>query len=218
MVDEFRDFARLPSSGMVPLDLNALIEELATLYEANPLYDLQLHLAPNAPLIVGDTQQLRQIIHNLLKNAFEAYEALPQEQRPAVRWVEVKTEVIKPTEIKATESKFADSRSGVSKSGEGKSSVGPEVESRGLKLWVRDRGPGFAPASLARIFEPYITTKPKGSGLGLAIVKKIADEHDARLEVANWTSSAPEIPNSGAQVSMLFTKIAKSVDNTVFPS
>ncbi len=198
MVDEFRDFARLPSSGMVALDLNHLIEELATLYEANPLYDLQLHLAPNAPLIVGDSQQLRQIIHNLLKNAFEAYEALPREQRPAVRWVEVKTEVIKPSE--------------------GKTASGPEVALRGLKLWVRDRGPGFAPASLARIFEPYITTKPKGSGLGLAIVKKIADEHDARLEVANWNSSQPEIPTSGAQVSMLFTKIAKSVDNTVFPS
>jgi nitrogen fixation/metabolism regulation signal transduction histidine kinase len=197
MVDEFRDFARLPSSGMVTLDLNHLIEELAILYEANPLYDLQLHLARNAPLIVGDPQQLRQIIHNLLKNAFEAYEALPLEQRPAVRWVEVKTEVIKPTE--------------------GMTASGSEAALRGLKLWVRDRGPGFAPASLARIFEPYITTKPKGSGLGLAIVKKIADEHDARLEVANWASSQPEIPTSGAQVSMLFTKIAKNVDNTVFP-
>jgi nitrogen fixation/metabolism regulation signal transduction histidine kinase len=171
-----------------------LVGEVATLYEANPRYDLQLHLDPNAPFIIGDTQQLRQIIHNLLKNAFEAYEALAPALRPDVRWVEVRTEVVRLSEAKA------------------------DAPLRGVKLWVRDRGPGFAPASLARIFEPYITTKPKGSGLGLAIVKKIADEHDARLEVANWSSKQPEIPTSGAQVSMLFTKIAKSVDNTVFPS
>jgi hypothetical protein len=30
---------------------------------------------------------------------------------------------------------------------------------------------------MGRIFEPYVTTKPKGTGLGLAIVKKIVDEH-----------------------------------------
>jgi nitrogen fixation/metabolism regulation signal transduction histidine kinase len=198
MVDEFRDFARMPSSGMKPLDLNGLIEEVATLYEANPLYDLQLYLDPAVPPIIGDTQQLRQIIHNLLKNAFEAYEALPPESRPSVRWVEVKTEVIKPEASRSVSN--------------------AQSPLRGVKLWVRDRGPGFAPSSLSRVFEPYITTKPKGSGLGLAIVKKIADEHDARLEVANWSSSQPEIPTSGAQVSMLFTKIAKSVDNTVFPS
>jgi nitrogen fixation/metabolism regulation signal transduction histidine kinase len=204
MVDEFRDFARLPSSAMAALDLNHLVAEVATLYEANPLYDLQLHLAGNAPLIVGDSQQLRQIIHNLLKNAFEAYDALPAELRPAVRWVEIKTEVIKPAENKSQTTPA--------------NGLATDAQLRGLKLWVRDRGPGFAPASLARIFEPYITTKPKGSGLGLAIVKKIADEHHALLEVANWSSSQPEIPTSGAQVSMLFTKMAKSVDNTVFPS
>ncbi len=199
MVDEFRDFARLPSSAMTALDLNRLVQEVATLYEGNPLYDLQLHLDPDAPLIVGDSQQLRQIIHNLLKNAFEAYEAFAPELRPQVPWVEVKTEAIKLAASRAMASQ-ADGQA-----------------LRGVKLWVRDRGPGFASASLARVFEPYITTKPKGSGLGLAIVKKIADEHDARLEVANWSSSQPEIPTSGAQVSMLFTKIAKIVDNTVFP-
>jgi nitrogen fixation/metabolism regulation signal transduction histidine kinase len=197
MVDEFRDFARLPSSAMAELDLNALVSELATLYDASPRNDLKLHLDSNAPRIIGDSKQLRQIIHNLLKNAFEAYEALPSEQRPEVRWVEVRTETIKLPEAIETDG------------------TAPLLA---VKLWVRDRGPGFASASLARIFEPYITTKPKGSGLGLAIVKKIADEHDARLEVANWSSKQPEIPISGAQVSMLFTKIAKSVDNTVFPS
>ena len=48
-----------------------------------------------------------------------------------------------------------------------------------------DNGPGFPDKVLKRAFEPYVTTKSKGTGLGLAVVKKIADEHGARVRVAN---------------------------------
>jgi nitrogen fixation/metabolism regulation signal transduction histidine kinase len=49
---------------------------------------------------------------------------------------------------------------------------------------------------LARIFEPYVTTKPRGTGLGLAIVKKIIDEHHGVVAIENR-------PASGASVSVL---------------
>jgi PAS domain S-box-containing protein len=52
-------------------------------------------------------------------------------------------------------------------------------------LTVTDNGTGIAEGMLARIFEPYVTTKPKGTGLGLAIVKKIIDEHHGRVTVEN---------------------------------
>jgi nitrogen fixation/metabolism regulation signal transduction histidine kinase len=52
-------------------------------------------------------------------------------------------------------------------------------------LTVRDNGTGIAEAVMGRIFEPYVTTKPKGTGLGLAIVKKIVDEHNGRILVEN---------------------------------
>jgi PAS domain S-box-containing protein len=52
-------------------------------------------------------------------------------------------------------------------------------------LSVADNGTGIADGMLARIFEPYVTTKPKGTGLGLAIVKKIVDEHRGRVTVEN---------------------------------
>jgi nitrogen fixation/metabolism regulation signal transduction histidine kinase len=55
----------------------------------------------------------------------------------------------------------------------------------GVLLTVRDNGTGIAEAVMGRIFEPYVTTKPKGTGLGLAIVKKIVDEHHGRILVEN---------------------------------
>jgi nitrogen fixation/metabolism regulation signal transduction histidine kinase len=81
-----------------------------------------------------------------------------------------------------------------------------------VRLIVRDNGGGFHPAMLARAFEPYVTNKPRGTGLGLAIVRKIAEEHGARIEVNNLgdAGAAPE----GAQVSLLFTKVLKSEENS----
>jgi signal transduction histidine kinase len=49
-------------------------------------------------------------------------------------------------------------------------------------LEVVDDGPGIAPELRARLFEPYVTSKPNGSGLGLAIAQRIAQEHGGRLE------------------------------------
>ncbi|MES2353904.1 MAG: ATP-binding protein [Pseudomonadota bacterium] len=63
--------------------------------------------------------------------------------------------------------------------------VRTEIAERGVGLTVRDNGSGFLETSLARIFEPYVTSKQKGTGLGLAIVKKIIDEHHGRIQVAN---------------------------------
>ncbi len=48
---------------------------------------------------------------------------------------------------------------------------------------VRDEGPGIKPADMARIFQPYFTTKSKGSGLGLATSQTIARRHFGALRV-----------------------------------
>jgi nitrogen fixation/metabolism regulation signal transduction histidine kinase len=66
----------------------------------------------------------------------------------------------------------------------------------GVLLTVRDNGTGIAEGVMGRIFEPYVTTKPKGTGLGLAIVKKIVEEHHGRILVEN-------IKPHGANVSIV---------------
>jgi len=60
-------------------------------------------------------------------------------------------------------------------------------------LTVCDNGPGFQRELLGKVFDPYVTTKPKGTGLGLAIVKKIIEEHGGRIDADNR-------PEGGARV------------------
>ncbi len=52
-----------------------------------------------------------------------------------------------------------------------------------LCLEVSDHGCGISPENLAKIFEPFHTTKSYGTGLGLPIVKRIIDSHGGRLSI-----------------------------------
>jgi nitrogen fixation/metabolism regulation signal transduction histidine kinase len=63
----------------------------------------------------------------------------------------------------------------------------------GVCLCVCDNGPGFAVEVLERIFEPYVTTKPRGTGLGLAIVRRIIDDHGGDIRVANRPEGGAEV-------------------------
>lgn len=168
LVNEFRDYARLPAAALTEVDLNALVAEVLALY-ADEADAGRLHARCEAalPPILGDASQLRQVVHNLVQNALDAVHGHDGGR------VEVQTE----------------------------RSVDETGALRGARLKVRDNGTGFAEHVLGRAFEPYVTTKAKGTGLGLAVVKKIADEHGARVRLAN-------LPGGGAQVSISFSRLA----------
>ena len=158
MVDDFRDYAKTPQAVLLPLDLNALIEEVLNLYLAGDERDIiHAHLAPTLPLVMGDATQLRQVIHNLLQNAQDAVGEKTSGKQPVI---DVVTEEIHYQ----------------SADGEVRNAV---------RLSIADNGPGFAPQILARAFEPYVTSKPRGTGLGLPMVKKIIDEHGGRIDIQN---------------------------------
>lgn len=72
-------------------------------------------------------------------------------------------------------------------------SIHTRLDGRRVELLVRDSGPGFPAAILARAMEPYVTTKPRGSGLGLAIVRKIIEEHRADILIGNRPEGGAEV-------------------------
>ena len=73
LVNEFRDYARLPAAQLQPVDLNALIGEVLALYgDAQDKGLLVAQVDSGAPLVQGDPTQLRQVIHNLVQNALDA--------------------------------------------------------------------------------------------------------------------------------------------------
>ena len=176
LVNEFRDYARLPAAQLHPLDLNALVSEVLALYgHALDAGQLGARLAAALPAIQGDATQLRQVIHNLVQNGLDAV------ADRADGHVEVQTSA----------------------------ALGEDGLPRAVRLTVLDNGPGFAENVLKRAFEPYVTTKAKGTGLGLAVVKKVADEHGARLRVANvHRADDPDQPVAGARVSLSFSNFA----------
>jgi len=71
------------------LQLNTLVQDLLQLYgNENAAVPVRADLDPQCPAILGDAQQLRQVIHNLLQNAQDATEGREQpEVRIATQWV-----------------------------------------------------------------------------------------------------------------------------------
>ena len=195
LVNEFRDYARLPSAELVALDLNAVIADVLQLYAAeNAVVPVKSDLAVDCPHIMGDAQQLRQVIHNLLQNAQDA--CASREKTDKDIFAEVGSDdpgaAANPAVITAAEVSI---------------STRYNPDNHRVRMVVRDSGSGFPESILQRAFEPYVTTKVKGTGLGLAVVKKIADEHGARVDLSNRYASDSVKTPLGAQVSLSFAVV-----------
>jgi len=61
-----------------------------------------------------------------------------------------------------------------------------------IRVCIRDNGYGIADPQIARIYDPFFTTKPEGTGLGLSIVHKILDQHNASIDVTSREGEGTE--------------------------
>jgi nitrogen fixation/metabolism regulation signal transduction histidine kinase len=148
MVDAFASYARMPSAQIAPLDLNALIQDVLSLYDGA---GIALDLASDLVMVAGDSTLLRQVIHNLLQNAQDALNG----------------------------------RDALNGQADGRVVIQTMMEGDRVVMIITDNGPGFPDHLMARLFEPYATTKPKGTGLGLPVVKKIVEELQGSIAVEN---------------------------------
>ena len=157
------------------LDLNTVVEEMGLLMRATlPTgVSFQYRLTPNLPLIVADGTQMRQVLLNLLTNAAEATAATGGT-------VTITTGQHDLTLIELAVATFSAAQPG-----------------RCTYLEVRDTGCGMDAATIARIFDPFFSTKFTGRGLGLAAVQGIVRAHRGALFVQS-------IPGDGAMFRVYF--------------
>ncbi|MBS1151943.1 MAG: domain S-box protein, partial [Myxococcaceae bacterium] len=148
--------------AVAPIDLShATAEMVALLGVSIPKgVRLELSLAEGLPAIHGDRSQLQQVVMNLVTNAAEAIGGEPGtiELRTAV-------ESIDEERIRRDFS-------------------GQELQPGScVTLRVRDSGQGMSPEVLARIFDPFFSTKRSGRGLGLAALRGILKTHHAGIHL-----------------------------------
>jgi len=158
IVVEMLEFVRPIRLQMEPTDLADVLRQSLTLAETKARRGdiaVTLDLAPDLPMIEGDSHQLCQVFTNLLTNAFEALNG-----RGAVT-------------ITAAVAH-----------GDEDPTLTPGT-APAVVVDVADNGPGVPAELTDRIFNPFFTTKTTGTGLGLAIVSKIVDAHDGRIDVSS---------------------------------
>jgi two-component system nitrogen regulation sensor histidine kinase GlnL len=112
---------------------------------------------PSLPPVLGNRDQLVQVVLNLVKNAVEA-----------IGIDALEGEIVLSTAF----------RTGVRLQVPGSN----ERVSLPIEVSIRDNGPGIPQELVGDLFDPFVTTKAQGSGLGLALVAKIVGDHGGIVE------------------------------------
>lgn len=153
-------FAAAPALALGPLDLGALCAEAADAV-ADLAEDCGVAVRtglPSPPITLrGDRPKLLSALVNLARNGIEA---------------------MGPGAFGEPLGEAAPARERVLEVTAGQADGWAFVE-------VIDRGAGLAPSILARLFEPFVTTKRTGTGLGLVIVRRVVEAHGGRIGVAD---------------------------------
>lgn len=160
----------------------ALWEEVRQRVQNLPGLTLAAPAGPELAL-VGPRVALVQALCNLVDNAQRAQAACPDEARKTTP-VAVGTRLVGAAD----------------RGGDGGEGAGGER----VRLWVRDRGAGFAPEVLAELGEAFVTTRPgEGLGLGLHLAQALARALGGRLDVrsdADGSEVALELPRDAVRV------------------
>ena len=161
MARDFTTLGRLPEGPPAPVDLGELVESLVR-GTVPPTVAARVECPPHLPLVNGHYEPLRRAFHNLVLNACDACAAAGTEAQGHGG-----TTAANAPEIAITLRAVANGQA-------------PAVE-----VVIADTGIGIPAEQLARVFEPYFTTKKHGTGLGLALVRQTIHDHGGSVSVAS---------------------------------
>ncbi|NJM91072.1 MAG: PAS domain-containing protein [Myxococcales bacterium] len=162
---------------VVPEDLSALVRDTTQLLRMSlsKKAAFEMRLDADLPRVKIDAAQIRQVVMNLVINASDALSGRPGKITVVTGCLEVDAAALNATDLGAD-----------------------LAEGTYVFLEVSDTGSGMTPETLARIYDPFFTTKFKGRGLGLAAVQGIVLRHHgairARSEVGRGTTFRMFLP------------------------
>jgi signal transduction histidine kinase len=145
------------------VDLDALVKEMVDLLGASVARHctLRYHSPGPLPLVETDPTQIRQVVLNLIVNAAEAVDD------NGVITVETGVEALDHAGLKQM-------------------TFGDQIEpGEYVFIDVIDNGIGMSEGTMARMFDPFYSTKDTGRGLGMAAVRGIVRSHRAALRVTS---------------------------------
>ncbi len=160
------DLARPSALQIVPNDINQMMDTAFSLSQKQCSIErisVIKEYARTGTLALADTEQMQQVLINLICNAIQA---MPQGGALTLR-----------TSMKTV----TENDAGVGRRATDFFRAGDEV----VVCEVQDTGAGISHANISKIFDPFFTTKPKGegTGLGLSIVRAIVEAHHGLLAV-----------------------------------
>ena len=142
----------------------------ANMMLANNLAKQGIQLIPHLPelplYVKGDSNQLWQILMNLLINAYQAMDK-GGTITMAAQYLE--------------------------KSSQNEMGKDSQETVHPIRINIRDQGRGISPDDMKKIFKPFYSTKADGTGLGLAIVKRICDENRWEIQVQSTPDQGTEV-------------------------
>jgi nitrogen fixation/metabolism regulation signal transduction histidine kinase len=143
MVNAFSDYARAPDMDISHFDLDKLAHEIVDLYRAQES-DVEIVLTsdPTMPLIDGDMGRVRQILHNLIRNAVEALEGTPEGR------IDVQIGAAEVDEVEIVQIRVEDNGPGFSEGSEGQI-FDPYVT-------TKPRGTGLGLAIVKKLVEEHL--------------------------------------------------------------
>lgn len=161
LLKTFFKYARPSPPDRKPHQFKEILDEVLNLVEkkmSDFRIDFTLKLEENLPEILVDSQQLQQVLLNLILNAIDA---MPEGGKLNVTVNRIRGHIKDMVQ----------------------SQIGQM--SHHVEIHIEDTGEGIPAEKLETIFDPFVTTKPSGLGLGLSIVYRIVREHDGEIHVSS---------------------------------
>lgn len=156
LVNEFSDFARMPTPKLINQNLEPIILEAVKLFEHTPQIKITTSISKGFPQLFLDQKVILRILTNLIKNSMEAIER------------------------KREKEELSDYMGLILIS----ASMTRKIMRRVAVVSIEDNGIGISAELKQKVFEPYYSTKNSNtSGIGLAIVQKSVIDHNGHISV-----------------------------------